>query len=84
MGLPDLGFGACLLEALLQVGPTVLSAMGEEPLSWPVVWAYAQATEAVCEPWELRLLIDMIHGYMDARQQGEDPLARAPADQEGG
>jgi hypothetical protein len=58
--------------------------MGEEPLGWSVVWAYAQAAEAVCEPWELRLLIDVSQGYMDARQKGEDPLARAPVDQGGG
>lgn len=79
--MPDLGEAVYLLSAFHEAGPAVDTAAGEEPLGWPVVWAFAQATEAVAEPWEMRLLIDMSKEYILARRKGEEPLARAPVDQ---
>lgn len=81
LGLPDLEAGQYLVIALLDAGPTTFDAMGERPLSWPDLAAYATAT-GQWEPWELKALRDMSRAYLAGKQAGVDPLAVAPVDQE--
>jgi hypothetical protein len=68
-----------LLDAFLECGVSdVSSGMGETPLTWREVWAYAQATRAISEPWEFRALIDMSRAFVRARKAGEDPFEELP------
>lgn len=81
LGLPDVPGGDYLIEALFQAGPTVATPAGEAPLSWLDLWAFAQATGAVSESWEIQALRDMSRSYLHERLIGTEPLAMiSPAD----
>lgn len=80
LGRPELGEESYLLDVFHEAGPTLPTPMGETPLTWTEVWSYAQATEAVSEPWEMRLLIDMSRAWLNARTKGEEPASVSPAD----
>lgn len=81
--LVDLPAGQYLLDALLQAGPSKIAAMGGEgPLAWLDLWAYAQATQAVSEPWEFEALSRMSRAYVEGRQTGANPFGIAPVDQD--
>jgi hypothetical protein len=39
--------------------------MGDEiPITWEALWSYAQATGALAEPWEFRIVMDMSLAYV--------------------
>lgn len=74
--------GGYLIEALLDAGPTAPGPMGGEmPLSWTDIWDYAQATRAITEPWEMKLLSQFSREYLAAKLAGADVFAIDPVDQ---
>ena len=76
------GEGQYLLEALFEVGPSGTAGMGGEiPLSWAEVWAYAQATQNLTEPWEFRAIVRMSKAFVKARIDGESVFAIPPIEQ---
>ncbi len=84
-GLPELEAGQYLVDALTDAGFTVFDAMGERPLSWQDLDAYARCSGGFWEHWELRALRSMSLAYLSAKQAGADPLAIPPCeDQDGG
>lgn len=83
LGIPDLEADSYILETLFLAGPTVVSPEGERPLDWPDLWPFAQATQAISEPWEHHALRSMSHSYLAARAAGNELLAMAPVDQDG-
>lgn len=80
-GLPEIEAGQYLIDAWMAAGPTAPGAMGEVPLDWPAVVAFAQATGAISEPWEFQAVIDMSRGYVVAKTIGENALAIPPVKQ---
>jgi hypothetical protein len=79
----DIPEGQYLIDALIECGVSDFSSgAGEVPLSWSEVWAYAQATRAISEPWECRALIDMSRAFVRGRKEGESPLCIAPMERE--
>ncbi|MGR3574010.1 MAG: hypothetical protein ACU0CF_04645 [Sagittula sp.] len=78
----ELEAGDYLVEALLSAGPTTRDAMGgEAPLPWSEVWAFASATRAVSEPWEMQALVAMSRAYIEGKAGGATPFAIAPIHQ---
>lgn len=53
--------------------------MGDAPLGWPDIQAYAQITAAEIDPWEARTLRDLSAAYLVERQRGEKPLSIPPS-----
>lgn len=83
LGLPDLDAGEYLASALFEVGPCTVTGMGDEiPITWEALWSYAQATGALTEPWEFRIVMDMSLAYVAGKRAGEDPFCRPPTDQD--
>lgn len=75
--------GQYLMTALFNAGLSEQNAMGDEiGLTWQSVYAFAQGTEAITEPWEVQSLHDMSDGYVKAKREGEDIFAIPPVDQE--
>lgn len=74
--------GHYLLDALFEVGPSATAGMGAEiPVSWTEVWAYAQATQNLSEPWEFRAIMQMSKAFVRARREGESVFAIPPMEQ---
>jgi hypothetical protein len=74
--------GQYLLDALFEAGPSATAGMGAEiPLSWLEVWAYAQATQNISEPWEFRAIVQMSKAFVRARREGESVFAIPPMEQ---
>ncbi len=69
------------MRLFFEVGPTQISPMGEAPLTWQELDAYARQMALTCEPWESLLLIEMSTAYMEGRAAGENPLGIAPMEQ---
>lgn len=80
--MPDLEAGEYLLETLFEAGPTRVSGEGEMPLDWASLWAYAQATGALAEPWEFRAVMAMSRAYLSAKHEGKNALCKAPVERE--
>jgi hypothetical protein len=79
--LVDVGEGQYLIEALFECGVSdTSSGTVELPLSWSEIWAYANATGSIKEPWEFRAMMDMSRAFVKARRDGESPFAIAPVD----
>ena len=77
--------GQYLLDALFEVGPSSFAGMGDEvAISWQEVWAYAQATQAISEPWEFRALVNMSKAFVKARRDGLSVFAIPPIEQDAG
>lgn len=82
MPIVPVGEGQYLLDALFEVGPSQAGGMGGEiPLSWGEVWAYAQATQILTEPWEFRSIMSMSRAFVKARKDGESVFAIPPIEQ---
>lgn len=81
LGMPDLGAAGYLVDCLFDVGPTMHGAMGEVPLSWTEVVAYAQGSGAVSEQWEIRALVEMSKSYLAEKATAVKPLATPPTEQ---
>lgn len=79
LGIPDLDGADYLLDAMFAVGPTRAAAMGDEPTGYLEIEAFSRATGRIDEPWEVEALRDMCVAYLQARQDGEHPLAIEPA-----
>jgi hypothetical protein len=80
--LVPVGDGQYLIETLFEVGPSGPGGMGGEiPLSWGEVWAYAQATQNISEPWEFRAIMRMSRAFVKARNDGESVFAIPPIEQ---
>lgn len=78
LGIPALGPGAYLLDALFQAGPTQATGMGDAPLDWANIAAFAGFTGAIAEPWEGKALKDMSAAYLHGRNAGADGLSIEP------
>lgn len=71
-----------LLDALFEIGPSATAGMGAEiHVSWGEVWAYAQATQNLSEPWEFRAIVQMSKAFVRARREGESVFAIPPMEQ---
>lgn len=76
--MPELPFGGYLLEAFLNM-KIATSFQGEtQPRSWAEVLAYAQATGAVTQPWELQALFDMSWDYVHELNKATSPFVKSP------
>lgn len=76
--IPDLGELAYLMEALFDAGPTARTPMGETPLDWRDLRAYAVMTQTDLEPWEARTIRDLSAAYFEEREGGKDLLSIPP------
>lgn len=83
LGLPELDAGAYIVNALVEAGPTIFDGMGERPLSWVDIDAYARATGGDWQPWELRAVFGMSRAYLAGKQAGKEPLAVPPTEDQG-
>lgn len=82
LGLPEITVGQYLMTVLFNAGLSEQSAMGDEiGLTWQSVYAFAQGTEAITEPWEVQALHDMSAAYVAAKREGDDIFAIPPVDQ---
>jgi len=52
--------------------------MGRLPLDWPNLKAFADATDAISEPWEFHALIQMSRSYLSEIEAAKNPLRREP------
>jgi hypothetical protein len=82
LDLPELAAGDYLVDALFKAGPTKAGGMGEVPMDWLDIWAFAQSTGDVSEPWEAEALHSMSRAYLAAKTAGENPLAIPPIEQD--
>jgi len=76
----ELGPVAYMLDALAAAGISRHGGMGEEPLGWPDLAAFAAATGRVSQPWEMEALLAMSRAYLAGRHAGEQPLAAWPGE----
>lgn len=76
--LPDVGSGSYLVEAFMQMKIATSTMDGLQPRSWTEVLAFAQATGAVTEPWELQLLFDMSWDYVNELEKSKSPFTIPP------
>ena len=80
--MPELSdYETTIFEAFSEAGPTMAGGMGEVPLSWLEVRAYALGSQAISEPWELATVVQMSSAYIEGRAHGETPLAFSPLEQ---
>lgn len=81
--MPELSdYESAILSAFSEAGPTMPGAMGDVPLSWLEVDAYARQTSAISDPWEARALVYMSGAYLEGRAHGANPLAIPPMERE--
>lgn len=77
--------GDYLMRALADLGPVRGTGMGGlRAADWPEIAAFAQATGAVVEAWEMVALRQMAAAYVAGLRDGADPLSIAPADRQDG
>lgn len=76
--LPTVIGGIYLQEALLECGPADI-AMGEAPLQFSEIEAYARASGGLL-PKEVRTVRAMSKAYLVAKQNGKDPFFIPPWD----
>jgi hypothetical protein len=81
LGLPEIGAGQYLVDAMFKMRPLRASGFGSIPADWPVIDAFARGTGRVSEPWEIEALFEMCQAYSQGLDAGIDPLAIAPTDQ---
>lgn len=82
LGIPDVGPGQYLLNALFDMGPTICGAFGETAVDWPTLTSFAQCTDVPFEAWELRALKDMSARYLEGRRAGADHNSIPPIEWE--
>ncbi|WP_139044806.1 hypothetical protein [Phaeobacter sp. S60] len=76
---PDLSdYQSMLWRAFLEVGPTLPGAMGEVPVSWVEVDAYARHSPEITEPWEVQALVQMSQDYLSEKVKGADVFTVPP------
>ena len=63
------------------MGPNEYHATGEPiPITWPTLYAYAQGTGDLSEPWEYRAVIAMSRAYLDGLTRGKDVMCMPPSE----
>jgi hypothetical protein len=62
----------------MEVGPAESGAMGQGPISWREIDAWAARTFAQVSAWEVRLLRRLSTEYLAEIHQAEDPSRPAP------
>lgn len=67
-----------LWQAFQEVGPAMISGFGDVPLTWGEVYAFAQASPQITEPWELSALVEMSKRYLEEKQKGKSPFCIMP------
>jgi len=77
--LPELSaYQGMIWRAFLEVGPAMPGAMGEVPISWAEVDAYARHCPEITEPWETQALVQMSQDYLAEKRRGADVFTVAP------
>lgn len=79
--LPDLPPHEHMLAAFLDCGPVMHTAEGDAPLTWAEASAFATATLAISDPWEIRTLVQMSRAFLSTRMASNDPLFIPPLEQ---
>ena len=70
-----------MVEALFEVGPNEYHATGEPvPITWPTLYAYAQGTGDLSEPWEYRAVIAMSRAYLMGLDRGKNIMCSPPGE----
>ncbi len=72
-----------LLTLLFEAGPTLRGPMGEVPLTWQELDAFARRTGTLDEPWECRALLCKSVAYTEGIGIGERPFGFMPMEMEG-
>ena len=70
-----------IVNTLFEVGPTLQSPEGEQPITWTEIYSWKTVTQSPLEADDLSDLIEMSRAYMDGRSQGKNPLYVPPIDQ---
>jgi hypothetical protein len=65
-------------DMLMEIGPVEPAGMGEAPIGWQTIAAWADLTGARVSPWQARLLRDLSKAYLTERVAAEDPVWPAP------
>lgn len=76
--MPEIDGGEYVWAAFLHMRPCGYGAGSIVPRGWPDVLAFAQATNAVCEPWEMTALEHMSAAYVEERLSGGDVFRIPP------
>jgi hypothetical protein len=79
--MPDLDPGEHMLQAFLDMGPVMHLPDGDAPVTWVEASAFATATLAVSDPWEIRTLVQMSRAFAFTREAAKDPLYLSPIEQ---
>lgn len=73
--------GDYLLHALKRIGFYSTFGEGRCVLTWAEIHAFAQATQAVSEPWEMEALRRMSGAYLGGLHRGENPFGIQPGEE---
>lgn len=74
----DPGPAAYLLDYFMDLGPMHYSAMGEAPIGYEQIDAWARITGIRLSPWEASTLRDLSYAYGMEKSAASDPNAAAP------
>ena len=80
--LPEIREGLYLLEAWMEAGPTMQAGMGDAPLDWVAIDAFARCTGAVTERWEMQAIHRMSRLYMAELTAGSSKWRKPPVDRD--
>lgn len=80
-GLPEIcDDEAYLIAAFAECGVTKPGAMGDVPLDWADVLAFAQGTLSIALGDDVATLYHMCRGYWGAHQAAQDAMSVAPVE----
>ena len=71
-----------LVHRLMEIGPTVISGVGQTGIGWRDLADWQSCTGVVLTPWESRMLRKLSSDYAAELHQAEDILRPAPFLQE--
>ncbi len=77
--MPDAGDAGYLIEFLLEIGPANSGQSGPEPISWPDILAWQQATQTELTGQELVQLRELSKAYCSQYHVSKKPDCPAPA-----
>lgn len=80
LGIPDVSGHEYMIAAFHECGVTKPGAMGDVPLEWPDVLAYAQVSGAMLAGDDAVTLYQMCRAYWGERQAAQDALRIAPTE----
>ena len=67
-----------LIDYLFEAGPTLISSMGEGPLTHSELHAWQRNTGITLQPWEARIMIRLSKDYLGEAQRAKARDAEAP------